>query len=66
MVVNSLLSFFDEHPDVLTAALSNAHKFVPERVFTIGGQGGANNLAGAAGILGDFLGGGRSAPREGK
>ncbi len=66
VVVNSLLSFFSEHPDVLTAALSNAHKFVPERVFTIGGQGGANKLAGAAGILGDFLGGGRSAPREGQ
>ena len=34
---------------------------VPERVFTIGEGGGAGNLAGAAGILGDFIGG-KSAP----
>ncbi len=42
---------------MLTAALSNAQKFVPERVFSLGGDGGGNSLAGAAGILGDFLSG---------
>ena len=66
VVVNSLLEFFNEHPDVLTAALSNAHKFVPERVFTLGGQGAGNSLVGAAGIFGDFLGGDKSAPAERK
>ncbi len=54
ITLKTVMDFFDAHPDVLTAALSNAHKFVPERVFTLG-EGGANNLAGAAGILGDFL-----------
>ncbi len=57
LVVNSLLDFFTQNPEVLTAALSNAHKFVPERVFSLGGDGGGNSLAGAAGILGDFLSG---------
>ncbi len=66
MLVNSLVGFFNEHPDVLTTALANAHKFVPERVFTLGGGGGANSLAGAAGILGDFLGAPKSAPAEEK
>jgi len=62
-VVGRVIDFFEKHPDVLTTALSNAHKFVPERVFTLGAEGGANSLAGAAGILGDFLG---AAPVEGK
>ncbi len=66
LVVNSLLTFFKDHPDVLTTALANAHKFVPERVITIGGEGGAKNLAGAAAVLGDFMGGGRATAREAK
>ncbi len=65
-VVGRVIDFFEKHPDVLTTALANAHKFVPERVFTLGGEGGANSLAGAAGILGDFLGADRSASPEGK
>lgn len=57
-VVGRLFDFFEENPQVLSMALANAHKFVPERVFTIGAGGeGAGSLAGAAGILGDFLGG---------
>ena len=55
-VVGRIFAFFENHPDVLTTALANAEKFVPERVFTIGGEAGSNNLAGAAGIIGDFLG----------
>ncbi len=54
-VVGRLLDFFDNNPDVLTTALNNAHKFVPERVFTMGNGSGANSLTGAAGVLGDFL-----------
>ena len=67
-VVGRIFDFFEKNPEVLTTALTNAHKFVPERVFTLGGGGGggANSLAGAAGILGDFLGAPRSAPAEEK
>jgi regulator of protease activity HflC (stomatin/prohibitin superfamily) len=54
-VVGRLLDFFDNNPEVLTSALTNAHKFVPERVFTLGGTEGSDSLAGAAGVLGDFL-----------
>ncbi len=64
VLINSLVGFFKDHPDVLTTALSNAHKFVPERVFTLGGE--TDSLMGAAGILGDFLGPRRSAPAEEK
>ena len=53
---HSVLEFFDKHPEVLTAALANAHKFVPERVFTMGESKGGG-LSGAAAILGDLLGG---------
>ena len=60
--VGRMFDFFEKQPGVLEAALTNAHKFVPERVFTIGADGGGNNLAGAAGILGDFLSGGRPPP----
>ncbi len=60
--VGRIFDFFEANPGVLEAALTNAHKFVPERVFTIGEGGGGNNLAGAAGILGDFLSGGRPPP----
>ena len=66
LVVNSLLDFFKENPEVLTAALSNAHKFVPERVFTLGGDGSANNLAGAAAVLGDFLSSDTSSTAKGQ
>jgi regulator of protease activity HflC (stomatin/prohibitin superfamily) len=62
VVVARLFDFLEKNPDVLTTALANAHKFVPERVFTLGGGGGANSLAGAAAILGDLLGGGRPPP----
>lgn len=54
MVVGRIIDFFEKNPEVLTAALTNAQKFVPERVFTLGETNGGG-LAGAAGILGDFL-----------
>jgi hypothetical protein len=50
------LTIVQAHPDILTIALSNAHKFVPDRVITIGGEGSAgNSLPGAMSILGDML-----------
>lgn len=60
VLLDRVFGFLNEHSDVLTTALSNAHKFVPDRVFTIGAGGEANGhgLAGPAAILGDFLGGG--------
>lgn len=63
-VVGRVIDFFEDHPGVLTTALANAHKFVPERIFTIGGEGGGNNLAGAAAVLGDFLGPAKSSPAQ--
>jgi hypothetical protein len=62
-VVGRMLDFFDKNPEVLTTALNNAHKFVPERVFTMSGDG-ANSLTGAAGVLGDFLSSNESKPAQ--
>ncbi|MEK7627387.1 MAG: SPFH domain-containing protein [Patescibacteria group bacterium] len=56
LLLTTLINYFDKHPEVLTQALSNAHKFVPERVFSIGSENKGTDLMGAAGILGDFLG----------
>src|ERR1700719_1734332 len=53
LMVERLFGFIDKHPEVLTAALANAHKFVPERVTNLGG-GGGEALVGAAAILRDF------------
>ena len=56
ITLKQLMDFLNAHPEVLTTAISNAHKFVPDRVFTLGGEGGGNGLAGALGVLGDFMG----------
>jgi len=56
-VINRAFDFFEANPGVLTTALSNAHKFVPERVFSLGGGDQGNNLTGAAAIIGDLMGG---------
>ena len=58
ILLGHVFGFMNKNPTVVQAALENAHKFVPERVFTIGGEGGG--LAGPAAILGDFLGGNKS------
>lgn len=55
LVADRIFTFFEKNPEVLSKALANAHKFVPERVFSLGGSG--NSAMGAAGILGDLLGG---------
>ncbi len=55
LLLDRVFGFLDKNPEVLTTALSNAQKFVPERVFTFG-AGSGNNLPAAAGILGDLLG----------
>ena len=57
-----LLTIVQQHPEILTTALSNAHKFVPDRVITVGGEGsGGSSLPGAMSILGDMLSPARTA-----
>jgi hypothetical protein len=56
LALDRIFGFADSHPNVITTALSNAHKFVPERVTTVGGGAQGGSLMGAAAILGDFLG----------
>ncbi len=51
--LNTLAEFFDKHPEVLTAALSNAHKFVPNTVVGSAEGAGANGLIAA--LLGQSL-----------
>jgi hypothetical protein len=55
LLLDRVFGFLDKNPEVLTTALSNAQKFVPERMFTLG-AGNNNSLPAAAGILGDLLG----------
>jgi regulator of protease activity HflC (stomatin/prohibitin superfamily) len=51
---DALINFADRHPEVIITGITNAYKFVPERIFTLGKE--ENSLPAAAGILGDFLG----------
>jgi SPFH domain / Band 7 family len=61
LIVDRLLSIVQAHPEILTTALSNAHKFVPDRVITVGGEGtGGSSLPGAMSILGDMLSPGKT------
>jgi hypothetical protein len=58
LILDRIFNFVDKNPNVLTVALANAHKFVPERVTNIGpagSGGGTDSLLGAATILGDLL-----------
>ncbi len=55
LVVNKTFAFLEAHPEVLQAALSNAHKFVPETFFTVSGGSNGNDLISAAAILGKML-----------
>lgn len=57
LLLDRAFSFAEKHPEVITTAIANAHKFVPERVITLG-EGGAAGLTGPAAILGDLLSGG--------
>jgi hypothetical protein len=62
LLVDRLLTIVQQHPEILTTALSNAHKFVPDRVITVGAEGsGGSNLPGAMSILGDMLSPARTA-----
>ena len=55
LMLDRAFGFADKNPNVLTAALANAHKFVPERVTNLGAGTGGDSLLGAAAILGDLL-----------
>ena len=64
ITLKTIMDFFSEHPEVLTSALSNAHKFVPERIFKMGGEDGGDSFTGAAAVLGDFLSTTQSIPKK--
>lgn len=54
-VLKTVGDMVEKHPDIITAGLNNAQKFVPNvSVTTSGGNG---NLDGAAGIFGALMGG---------
>src|SRR5262245_33204528 len=61
LMLDRMFGFADKNPNVLTTALANAHKFVPERVTNVGSGNASDSLMGAASILGDLLS--PSAPR---
>ncbi len=48
----------------LTAALTNAHKFVPQTSISLGSGGGSGSLLDAAGLLGGLLTAGQGAPAQ--
>lgn len=54
LMIDRVFALLEENPEILTTALSNAQKFVPERLFNLGG-GDAAGLTGAFGVLGDML-----------
>lgn len=54
ILTDKVFNFLNAHPEVIAAGLSNAHKFVPERVFTVG-AGDSGGSIGAFGILGEML-----------
>lgn len=51
LALSTLAGFFEKHPDVLTTALANAQKFVPNTVVGGTGSGGSEN-----GLLSAILG----------
>ena len=53
LAMERIFDFANAHPEVIAAALTNAHKFVPDRVITMGEGGGG--LEGPMAILGDML-----------
>jgi uncharacterized membrane protein YqiK len=54
ILTDKVFAFLNAHPDVITTGISNAEKFVPERIFTIG-SGEGKEAIGAFGILGEML-----------
>lgn len=54
IAMEKIFEFLNGHPDVIVTGISNAQKFVPDRVFTIG-AGGQDSAVGAFGILGELL-----------
>jgi SPFH domain / Band 7 family len=63
LTLETLSKFANAHPEVLSAALSNAYKFVPQTSISLGG-GGSGSLLDAAGLLGGLLTAGQAAPTQ--
>jgi regulator of protease activity HflC (stomatin/prohibitin superfamily) len=55
LLIEKSFEFLEKNPKLLETALSNAQKFVPERVITVGNSNGRSSFEGAFSILGDFL-----------
>jgi regulator of protease activity HflC (stomatin/prohibitin superfamily) len=55
LFMEKAFEFLEKNPKLLETAISNAQKFVPERVITVGDTSGRSSFEGAASILGDFL-----------
>ncbi len=60
LLLEKAFELLEKNPKLLEVALSNAHKFVPERVITVGSTG-HSGFEGPAAILGDFLSPGSNA-----
>jgi SPFH domain / Band 7 family len=54
LALETLAKFANAHPDVISAALTNASKFVPQTSINLGG-GGSGSLLDAAGLLGGLV-----------
>jgi hypothetical protein len=55
MVVKAIQEMTDKNPEILTTALTQAKKFVPDVV--VNNSGGSNDLSGAAAIFGRLMNG---------
>ena len=64
LTLETLSKFANAHPEVLSAALSNAYKFVPQTSINLGSGGGSGSLLDAAGLLGGLLTAGQSGPPQ--
>src|SRR5262245_51571711 len=66
LTLETLSKFANAHPEVFTAALANAQKFVPNVQVGSGGgnAGGSGSLLDAAGLLGGLLTAGQSGPAQ--
>jgi len=64
LTLETLSKFANAHPEVLSAALTNAYKFVPQTSINLGGGSGSGSLLDAAGLVGGLLTAGQSGPAQ--
>src|SRR5215472_7975470 len=64
LTLETLSKFANAHPEVLSAALTNAYKFVPQTSINLGSGSGSGSLLDAAGLVGGLLTAGQSGPAQ--